>query len=259
LIVGAVSALIVCASGSTGRAATAVPTRHVGTPADLTLRPYGGPTTIEADDTVIDGALIKGGLRITGRNVTVRNSRIEGTGPWGIDADVAEGLKVLDTTLRGPGTTNSGILTGNNWTVERTDISGWENGIMAQGGTGRAVGNYIHDLEAGPDGHYDCIQFEGPAKGVLIEDNDLFGRDTSDLFFQTLNGPIEDVTIRNNRLAGTPGYAIYVQGRNFRIIGNKIALGGWKEYLTVTNDSRGAIVEFSGNTDFHTGWKIGGG
>jgi hypothetical protein len=233
------------------------PGSQAGVPEWMTLKPYTGSMSLK-DGTVLDGYAIKGAL-VAGNNVTIKNCKLTGTGSWGVDADGKTGLKVLNCTFVGPGTTNSGILTGSNWEVSYCDISGWENGVMAQSGTCRFVGNYIHDLKAGPDGHYDCIQFEDGSSGGLIDSNRLIGKDTSCIFLQPRNGKIQNLTITNNILDGTSGWPLYVEMDKFGSSGvvvknNKIKKGGWGGYVSI--DQSASISEWSGNTDLSSGATI---
>jgi Ca2+-binding RTX toxin-like protein len=220
-----------------------------GVPAGVSLTQYTGPMTITKPGTVIEGKIINGTLTVLADNVTIRNSKIIDGGSWGIDAD-SRSITVEHCDIIGRGTTgNSGILGGGN--LRYNNISGYENGIMFQGG-GVIKGNYIHDLQAsGADPHYDGIQIMGPLDGALIEDNTILARDTSNIFIANEWGAISNLVINRNYLGGTPGYAIYVEGirsggpvTNVTITNNHVEKGHWGYYSIEK-----ASPNFSGNVE----------
>ena len=99
---------------------------------------------------------------------------------------------------------------------------------MLQGGASTVKGNYIHDLQDGAgDPHYDGIAVQGNQNGVLIEGNTVIARDTSAVFIKNDFGPISNVTVNHNYLAGDPVFNIYVDGR---------ANGGPITGVTITNN-----------------------
>jgi Ca2+-binding RTX toxin-like protein len=164
---------------------------------------------------------------------------------WGIDAEGAGNVTVKDCDIVGPGyngDSNAAIL--GSGTFLRNDISRSENGIVLQGGASTVKGNYIHNLEDGSsDPHYDGISVQGGQNGVLIEDNTVIARDTSDIFIKNDFGPISNVTVNHNYLAGTPGINVYVDGRasggpitGVSITNNYIEKG-YYDYYSVDNSS----------------------
>jgi hypothetical protein len=227
----------------------AQPMFAAGVTPGVSLSRYTGPMTITKPGTVIEGKVIDGTLRVLVDNVTIRNSKLINGGSWGIDAD-SRSITVEHCDIIGRGTIgNSGLLGGGNFLYN--DISGYENGIMFQGG-GVIKGNFIHDLQAsGADPHYDGIQIMGPLNGALIEDNTILARDTSNIFIANEWGPISNLTINRNYLGGTPGYAIYVEGArsggpvtNITITNNQLEKGHWGYYLIEQ-----ASPQFSGNVE----------
>ncbi|MEQ1955506.1 right-handed parallel beta-helix repeat-containing protein [Mesorhizobium yinganensis] len=200
-----------------------------GVPDGTVLTSYTGPSTITKDGTVIENKIIDGSLIVSADNVIIRNCKINYNGWWGIDAEGAKNITIQNCDIVGPGyggDSNAGIL--GSGTFLRNDISKSENGIVLQGGASTVKGNYIHDLEDGAgDPHYDGISVQGGQNGVLIEDNTVIGRDTSDVFIKNDFGPISNVTVNHNYLAGNPGINIYVDGR---------ASGGPITGVTITNN-----------------------
>lgn len=228
-----------------------------------TLTAYTGPMTISVAGTVIDSKTITGMLLVRAANVTVKNCRINGNDYWGIDAEGSSGLTVTDCTFAGANSGNSAILSGTNCKlIARCDIRGWENGITLQDGSAQVIGNYIHDLLAGPDGHYDGISVQGGQKGVLIKGNTVYSYDTSCVFIKADFGPIDDVTVDGNWLLNQAGKQtaapVYAYGMpskpatNIKITNNVLEKGWNGDYL-LTQD---CTPVFTGNTDAKTGAKV---
>ncbi|WP_202596434.1 right-handed parallel beta-helix repeat-containing protein [Mesorhizobium loti] len=209
--------------------------------------------TITKDGTVIENQIIDGSLQINAANVVIKNCAITYSGAWGIDAEHGPNIVVQDCHIVGPGyggLANSAIL--GSGTFLRNDISKSENGISLVDGASTVKGNFIHDLQnAGTDPHYDGIQAQGGQNGVLIEGNTIIGRDTSDVFIQNTFGPISNVVVNHNYLAGDVGYNVYVEGRfdtgpttGVSITNNYIVKGFYGYYST--SEASPAI---SGNTE----------
>jgi hypothetical protein len=226
------------------------------------LAAYTGSMTIITAGTVIENKDIKGVLSIKAANVTLKNCRLTGGGFWGIDASFAPAIGtfiIQDCTIIGPGAGNkSDSAVVGSGTFLRNDISKFENGIRLQDGKSVVKDNYVHDLQATVDGHYDGIAAQGGQNGVLIEHNTVIGKDTSDIFIKNDFGPINDVTVNNNLLLGTPAYNVYSDGRasggpitNVKIT-NNVCHKGVYGYFSIDNSS----PAISGNTDYDTGKAI---
>lgn len=233
---------------------------NTGVPAAVNLTPYTGPETISVNGTVIDGKIINGTLRVTAANVVIKNSVIQNFDYWGIDAERAANITVQDCDFVGPGysgPSSAAILGSGN--ILRNDISRMENGIQLTGGSSVVKGNYIHDLESpASDPHYDGIQAQGGQDGVLIEDNYVEGRDTSDVLIQNAFGPVTNVTVNHNYLTGTPGYNVYSDARfsggpiiGVKITNNILNKGGYGYYSI---DNNAPVI--SGNIDAVTGMSV---
>ena len=251
--------------------ATTIPTGfptadNTGVPSGTTLTAYTGPMTITTAGTVIEDKIINGGLDITGANVTIRNCIITYNDFFGID-DYGNGvnLTVENCTIIGPGyngdspaaiscDVGGGTFVGN-------DISGAEHGIALGPGSGVVKDNYIHDGGSNKaDPHIGGISLKGGQDNVLIEGNTvILGSDaTSDIFLQNNFGPISNVTINHNYLAGDPGYDLYVEGRlnggpvtNVSITNNVIVDGHYGDYSIVDADPT-----FSNNFTYPPGTTV---
>jgi len=218
--------------------------RNTGVPDGVVLTAYTGPMAITQDGTVIENKAISGSIRIAANNVVLRNCRIEYNDYFGINADGAANLTVQDCDIVGPGyggdSSHAVLGTG---TFLRNDISGAEHGISVQGPS-LVKDNYIHDgAAAKADPHIGGISVRGTISDVLIEGNTVIGKDTSDIFIKNTWGPVNNIVVRNNYLAGTPGYVIYVDASggnwpvtNISIIDNKMKKGGYG-YISTYNTS----------------------
>jgi hypothetical protein len=198
-----------------------------GVPAGTVLTTYTGPMTITTDGTVIDGKIINGSLVIEADNVIIRNCKITYDSWWGVSAG-GKNIVIQDCDITGPGyggDSNSSIV--GNGTFLRNDISQSENGILLDGNSSIVKWNYIHDLQDSGSAHYDGIEIHGNVNGALIEDNTIISRDTSNVFIKNNFGPISNITINHNYMAGVAGYNIYVDGR---------ASGGPITGVTITNN-----------------------
>jgi hypothetical protein len=107
--------------------------------------------------------------------------------------------------------------------------SAMSNGIRIEGNTIRDViadgiqfgdwsdvviaGNVIEGVRD-PEGkiHNDSIQFLGDSNNVVIRNNYLYDSADQVLFIQDAIGPIDDVRVEGNVIAGSGGYAVQSQG-----------------------------------------------
>ena len=232
-----------------------------GVPAGTSLTNYTGPMAITADGTVIENKIINGSLRVTGDNVVIKNCQITYDSPWGINAEGANNITIQDCDFVGPGLTgdsNAAIL--GSGTFLRNDISESENGIVLQDGASTVKGNFIHDLQDGAaNPHYDGISVQGGQNGVLIEDNTVIARQTSDVFIKNDFGPINNVRVNHNLLLGdhdAPSYPVYVYGNmpkgavtNISVTNNVVEVGAYGGYFAVDQ----ASPTISGNVQLSSG------
>jgi hypothetical protein len=86
-------------------------------------------------------------------------------------------------------------------------------------------GNDIHDMaDPAAYAHTDGIQFVGDARDIVIKNNRIQRSQFGQLILvQDQHGAISHVTIENNLLVGTSGWALQVQGAlNTRVVNNTI-------------------------------------
>lgn len=226
------------------------------------LTAYAGSMTISKAGTVIDSKKIAGTLTVTAANVIIRNCQIDFDNYWGIDGGGASGMQVLDCKITGKGNSgnNTGVLTGAAGVVKRCNISMVENGIVMQNGACVAEDNYIHDLKAGPEGHYDCISVQGGQVNAVIRHNTLIGWDTSAVIIKCDFGPISGTLVENNLMKNQSSsqkfaYPVYsVKGNagstptGTKVINNVIEKGAYGGYFSF----EGTVTK-QGNLDYVTG------
>jgi hypothetical protein len=231
-----------------------------GVPDGIALRP-SGDLTITTPGAVIDGYDISGVVQVKADDVVIRNSRIHGSSWWSVE--VAEGLTGVvvencDIDGRGESGTSNSMGVMGPATVRGNDISGVENGVTP--GTGSVIeGNYIHDLGAPGDPHYDGIQIDGNVSDILIRGNTIIvnHNQTSAVMIANDFGPATDISVEDNYLAGG-SYTVYSDGQfdggpisGVRFIDNVLEPGLYG-YASIERNS----PEISGNVDADTGETV---
>jgi glycosyl hydrolase family 16/Big-like domain-containing protein len=247
--------------------ATTIPTGfanadNTGVPAGTTLTTYTGPMTITKDGTVIENMIINGQIDIKAANVTIRNCIIKYNDYFAVDV-MGVNATIQNCDIIGPGNNGDSpaalMIEASGSTLIGNDISGAEHAIVLGSGSAVVKNNYIHDGGSNKaDPHIGGISLKGGQNGVLIEGNTVIGRDTADIFLQNNFGPISNVTINHNYLAGNPGYNIYVEGRltggpvtGISITNNVIVKGQYGDYSIVS-----ASPAISGNVVYPAGTTV---
>jgi hypothetical protein len=187
---------------------------NTGVPVGTTLVPSGN-LVITQPGAVIAGLDIQGAVDIDAPNVTLKDSRIRAA-----RFDVVRvkpgitGVIIQDCEIDGIGAGNDGSngIRGAG-TFLRNNIHRVENGITLDGGA-TVQDNYIHDLLASGSPHYDGIQIDGGVSNVLIRHNTIINphAQTAAIMIDNYFGPIDDITVDNNRLIGG-GYTVYSDGQ----------------------------------------------
>jgi hypothetical protein len=231
-----------------------------GVPAGVVLTPS---ETLEISEpgTVIDGYEVNGIILVHASNVTIRNTRVVGTGYWSILVDDGlSGVVIEDSEIAGQETTHgtegsNGIM--GPATVQRCEITGVENGITP--GAGSVIrDNYIHDLGApGEDPHIDGIQIDGNLSNITIEHNRILSKDTSAVMIDNYFGPISHIVVTGNYLAGG-AYTVYSDGQfeggqisDVQFTYNRVEMGVYG-YASIEYNT---VVDI-GNVDAFTGEPI---
>ncbi|MFI6497329.1 DUF4082 domain-containing protein [Nonomuraea typhae] len=172
---------------------------------------------IKTDGAVFEGVELTESVDVWADNVTFRNCRIITGGYWGIQLRegytnlTVENCEIASDRKRklDIGVWNDGT---GKMTVRRNEIHSTSNAaIMAKSGI--IEDNYIHDMwQAAPGDHTDGIQTNGN-KGeneLVIRHNTIINPEnqTSAIILSPVFGPIHDVVVSGNLLAGG-GYCIY--------------------------------------------------
>ncbi|MCA9603027.1 MAG: hypothetical protein R3A78_00370 [Polyangiales bacterium] len=244
----------------------------------VTLSAYTGPSTITADNTVIDSKDITKCLVIDAKNVTIKRSRIKCSNDRGIEqGDGATGLLVEDTEILSTDTSST------NTTIERA-VAIWGGG----GVTLRRL--YIHDTIKGVDlgsnttiedsyiadnvvpedscvggcPHSTAIVSFGTADHVVIRHNTLKNRfgATAAVALERDYGVSDDYLIDGNLLATDGGYCFYAGASNMAFVNNKFSTEfeedcGFTSHTLDWVPSRGGLT-WSNNTWYDPGGKKDG-
>ncbi|WP_172123509.1 MULTISPECIES: M10 family metallopeptidase C-terminal domain-containing protein [unclassified Devosia] len=225
-----------------------------GVRSGVNLKQVGGFTVTE-DNAVISGLDIRGTLTIEAKNVTIVDCRIVGNSYNGIISqrnDVT--VEHCDIVGGTNGISGSG-------TFRYNDISQVDNGINVYSPS-VIEHNYIHDLEGGPDAHYDGIEINGgggSAEQTIIRHNTIINDhgQTSAIMIDNYFGGVGNILIDNNYLTGG-GYTIYSDGRftdeqisGVQITNNVLGEGQWGYYAFFENRP-----QVSGNTEIGDLWPL---
>jgi hypothetical protein len=231
-----------------------------GVPEGMTLRPTGD-LTIDDAGTVIDGYDITGVVRVESDDVVIRNSRIRGAGWFSVEVEPGlTGVVIEYCDIDGQGEqgkqNSMGVM--GPATIRGNDISQVENGITPASGS-VVEGNYVHDLLAPGDPHYDGIQIDGNVSDVVIRGNRVHvdHPQTAAVMIANTLGPATDISVENNYLAGG-SYTVYADAQfdggpidGVRFVGNTLERGHWG-YASI----QGNAPEISGNVDAVSGAPV---
>ena len=201
---------------------------NTGVPAGTTLKVHRGDLVITTPGTVIDGLDIYGFVTVKAANVTIKNSRVRGSGP---------------------GSFNTGLINANHSAVKNLLIqdvtlvpdypSVWINGVLGHDFTARRVNTYNV-----VDG-FGIYNINGPAANAVVEsswvhDLSYFSPDPNHSDNQTHNDAIQiqggtNITIVGNYLsaylsksAGTQNYKYPQAGFGVILTPNVNAVSGSK-------------------------------
>lgn len=193
---------------------------NTGVPAGTVLTPTGS-LTVTADNTVIDGRDVTGTVEVRAANVTIRNTRIRGSGPYCVYVQSGS-ARVEDSEISG---CDNGIAF-DNWTAERVELSGLSDDGVKLGSNVTLRDSWIHGMTPSAGAHADGGQVQGGVRNTLVDHNTIdMGASGSNaaLFLAPDLGPSTDgpLTVTRNWLNGG-NYILYcVDGNNGQyFIGN---------------------------------------
>ncbi len=216
-LIGAVGALAVLAASVALRVAFA----DASPVAASTGVPYGTPVRVTGSITVttpgtrLDALDVRGCITVLADNVWISRVVVscQGAGAAITQTNGARGMLVEDSTLNGNGSTRTGIWSDRDYTVRRSNIYGYHDGLFVASGT-VVEGNWIHDLAQSPGDHNDLIQMVGGHSVRIIGNRLDHVRDqTSAVFIKSDTAPIDNVVIAGNVMRGG-AYSVYVMAGN---------------------------------------------
>jgi parallel beta-helix repeat protein len=194
---------------------------NTGYSSGTTLRASQG-RTISADNTVIDGEKITGGLVISAKNVIVRNSWIISSFGTGTTVNGTGVVKILSgasatidhCTLDGSNRTHAGVwFEGANLVVRGNNIFGINDGIFVWDADNFIVeDNYLHGFtDQTANGHIDGFQTEGASHGIIRHNTfDVTQDQDSAVAIWNSRRNSDDILVENNLMAGG-GFTVYAE------------------------------------------------
>lgn len=234
------------------RTATAPPPRttggrpgptNTGVPPGTKLRVLNGDQEFSTDNQVISGIDVHGVVRITGRNITIKNSIFRGGGPRCnsavLETEDGFGATITDSEINPdhPHPCLDGIWA-ENATLLRLNVHGAVDGVKAFDNV-ILQDSWIHDLswfasdpnQGGGPTHNDCVQTYEGNRNILIRHNTMDAGAKGNAAYQVTQdfGHVAtDLHIENNFLDGggcslnfahkggpTPMTGIYVVNNRF--------------------------------------------
>ncbi len=221
------------------------------------LKPIGS-MTITTDGAVIENIDLTGRIKIEANDVTIRNFRIDATGTsYGVLTNSGHSRLLLeDGEIMNM---SSAAILGTGFTALRLNIhNSGGDGFKVQSGTNPTLVAYswIHHLGTNEGAHADGNQSRSGANITFLYNNcDMPITDPSPyksnacFMLQTAEGPLDNLTIKNNWLNGG-NYTLYCAGTRLNITGNQFG----RDYrYGIRNGCSNADTTWTGNVWEDTG------
>ncbi|GHE36319.1 hypothetical protein GCM10017673_43600 [Streptosporangium violaceochromogenes] len=214
---------------------------------DLALNEDGAAYRVTTPGTVLDGVHIAGDLLVHADDVTIKNSRIDGTV---VNADGPKTFRftIADSTV-GPA---SGCLTlpgigQDKYTAVRVHVRGHGDGFRAAGDDVVVRDSYVR-LCSNPGDHSDGIQTYHTGKNLVFDHNTVDQRHAKDItapIFLT-DSQIVNASVTDNLIMGGT-YSIQLMNGRGRLVmrGNRLVNKSWV-YGPVAADC--AKIDWADNT-----------
>lgn len=205
---------------------------NTGVPVGTTLTAYTGPSNITVDGTVIDGKDVSTVLKITAKNVTIKNSRIKASGTYGINQLAgASGLVITDVEITSTdpagsangdtpvGMIDRAVLLHDSATITRLYAHATWRGVQFSGTTGVKIlrDSYVGDNVNPSGNHTSAANTDGGTSHVVIDHCTLrtapntHASSAISMYPQLFaGGANDDWTFTNNQLDTAGGYAVYL-------------------------------------------------
>ena len=192
-----------------------------GVPEGTVLSPHSGRLIVSEDNAVVDSLDVTGFIDIKANNVTIKNTRVTGTGGTYL-VRVYPGfsnLVIEDSRLRGVGLC-SAVICCSNYTARRVLVTGCADGLKVGDNT-VVEDSLITELYRGVDSqgrgsHNDGIQAVG-GNNMTIRRNTILGpyqMSTSAIIFKGDFATIENSLVESNYLSGG-SYTVYTRKDDF--------------------------------------------
>ncbi|MEP6799742.1 MAG: hypothetical protein ABI890_16415 [Lapillicoccus sp.] len=186
-----------------------------------------GGLVITADNTVINGWKVTGGIQVRARNVTIRNSWVTSnfggaSGSGVVNINPGASATITRTTLDGLNATHACIwdegsamtATANNCRKVNDGIFMWATteGVDGNGDNFTIQDNWLHSFTTlAANGHIDGIQTEGTKNGVIRHNTiDVSQDQDSTVALWDGRKSTANVQVTGNLLAGG-GFAVYAE------------------------------------------------
>jgi hypothetical protein len=218
-------------------AATGTPgSGNTGVPAGTKLTVHNGDLNITKAGTVIDGQDIRGLVKISAPNVTIKNSIIRGKALTGVAPLInnlggQSGLKILDTELF-PSVASPyamGIY-GYNFTATRVNIHGVIDSVHLTGGNVSIDKSWLHDNlhyasdpnHGGSPSHDDSIQIQ-KGSNISVTNSSISGSHSAGIMITQDTGKVSNFTFTGNYANGGACTVNIAEKSNGPVQGVKIA------------------------------------
>ena len=199
---------------------------NTGVPAGTTLTASGGLTVTTAN-TVIDAKDITGSVTIQANNVTIKRSKIHGSGSGNGVNVVSGSVTVQDSEIYG---FENGIAF-SNWTATRVNLHGMTGDATKLGSNVTLSDSWVHAMTPAAGAHSDGGQMQGGETNLVVRHNNIdmtCSQCNSALFIAPDLGPNSNgpVTITGNWLNGG-NYTLYcIDGNNGQYHVKNISITG---------------------------------
>ncbi len=182
-------------------------------------------TTITADGTELSSMLIRGTVTVAARNVIIRDSRVEGSGYFGVLVRPGGSLRIVRTTVTG---FDNGVG-GDDYSANLVEVTGLLADGFKLGSRVTVTNSWCHDLTPAEGAHADCGQLQAGETDLVVRRNWFDVQDgNAALFIAPDLGPSSrgPVTISDNVLGGG-NYTLYcVDGDDGRYFIDSIGITG---------------------------------
>jgi hypothetical protein len=199
---------------------------NTGVPRGTVLTNYQGNCKITADNTVIDADAFDCGLVVTGSNVTIKDSQINGT----VMNDGPGHLLIEDTTING-GSDHSESVGGSDITILRSNLFGDQHEVYC-GSDCTVEDSWLHDnFNGAAMGWHQNSFLSTGGNNYDLEHNSVYctGGCTSDIAFIP-NDDVTNATVDKNLFVAAPdaAYCLYPS--------SAVSKPGTVSEMTVTNN-----------------------